>query len=114
MEAQGGGGSALFAAVNWGEQLLMGALGTSVAVLAIAFVGLGMLRGRISPRHCFQIVLGCFVLFGAPAIASGIVRAAASGAGGLSSVDAPPVNKPTLPQKAPEFDPYAGAALPAD
>lgn len=101
--------SALIGAVSWIEQLLLGSLATLIAVLMFALIGLTMLQGRISFRQALQVVLGCFVLFGAPALASGIVTNFSSTPS--ISGDAPSMDL-QLPKRFPEFDPYAGAAVP--
>jgi type IV secretory pathway VirB2 component (pilin) len=49
------------------------------AVMAVATVGLMMLTGRMNWRFGATVILGCFILFGAGAIVSGIRSAAALG-----------------------------------
>jgi type IV secretory pathway VirB2 component (pilin) len=104
------------AAVQWLQATLLGTLATAVGVIAVACVGLLLLSGRIDVRRGAQVIFGCFILFGASAIAAGVVRAAQD-LNGLAENVAPP---PTLyvspvakaPLKAVPYDPYAGAALP--
>lgn len=62
-------GGAFGGAMSWVSNLLLGELGWVLAVLAIAGVGLAMLRGYIVARQSFHAVLGAFILFGAPGIA---------------------------------------------
>lgn len=109
--------NAIQAAVNWIEMTLVGSVAFAVAVIAVGWFGLMMLNGRLSPRRGVQLVLGCFIIFGASTMSAGITRA-------LTSDDeqpAPPTPPPaalapatlqgTSAQAAP-YDPYAGAALP--
>lgn len=108
----------LLAAARWVEALLLGPLATSVAVIAIASVGLLMLTGRVNVRRGLTVILGCFILFGAGAIAQGLRGGVALVA---SDVPAPPLPaqepqalEPLLAAPAPAqspSDPYAGAAL---
>ena len=60
--------SSIVAAVQWIPAVLVGGLATPIAVLASAGVGFGLLGGRLAPRRALRVVLGCFILFGAPAI----------------------------------------------
>lgn len=64
--------------MNWLQGTLLGTVATTVAVIAIAAVGLMMLTGRINWRHGAVVIVGCFILFGAASIVAGI-RAAAGG-----------------------------------
>lgn len=111
------GSSALVAAISWLQDVLLGTVATSIAVIAIAAIGFGMLTGRVNIRHGATVILGCFILFGASTIVSGL-RYAASGAGGYASppvvVAAPPPPPPRAqPTGAPApYDPYAGASVP--
>ena len=104
-------GAALPQAAQWIEGVLLGSVGTSLAVIAVAWVGFELLQGRVSPRRAFQVVLGAFILFGAPMIVSGIAGLTRSGSGGVTTQPpaAPPAPAPKLP---PPFDPYAGASVP--
>ena len=102
-----------FAAAGWFERLLTGPLGTSAAVIAVAWFGFELLAGRLSVRRGGLLVLGCFVLFGAPGIARSLLSAANSAGGGRSApvpltIIAPP---PAVPSP-PAYDPYAGASVP--
>ncbi|MBA3676739.1 MAG: TrbC/VIRB2 family protein [Sphingosinicella sp.] len=62
-------------AVQWLQSTLLGTVAISVAVMAVAAYGLLMMSGRIDWRRGAAIILGCFILFGAPFLASGIVGA---------------------------------------
>jgi len=111
------GSSALVAAITWLQDMLLGTVATSIAVIAIAAIGFGMLTGRVNIRHGATVILGCFILFGASAIVSGL-RYAASGAGDYAPppvvVVAPPPAQPRArPTGVPApYDPYAGASVP--
>jgi type IV secretion system protein VirB2 len=70
------GSGPILAAVNWVQGTLLGNVATAVAVIAVAIVGFMMLTGRMNWRHGVTVILGCFVLFGAAAIVSGIQAAA--------------------------------------
>jgi hypothetical protein len=108
----------LVAAISWLQDVLLGTVATSIAVIAIAAIGFGMLTGRVNIRHGATVILGCFILFGASTIVNGL-RYAASGVGGYDPppviVAAPP--PPPLPRVQPTktpapYDPYAGASVP--
>lgn len=112
------GSSVLVAAISWLQDLLLGTVATSIAVIAIAAIGFGMLTGRVNIRHGATVVLGCFILFGASTIVNGL-RYAASGVGGDTAppvvVVAPPPPPPphVQPSGMPApYDPYAGASVP--
>jgi len=111
------GGGAILDAANWLEGLIRSPAVTGIAVLAIAATGLAMLSGRIPVRRGMTVALGCFILFGAPAIARGIAGsvAAVSGAETVPLPPPPPPPAPALnkppPASAPVADPYAGASI---
>ena len=71
-------GSSILGALAWLEGTLLGTAATVIAILAVAGFGLLMLGGRTDWRRGVRIVVGCFILFGAPAIAAGILSAAGS------------------------------------
>jgi hypothetical protein len=111
------------AAVQWLQGTLLGTVATSVAVICVAAVGLMMLSGRIDMRRAATVIVGCFIVFGAPTIAAGIQ--AAAGLGGTGPADAQWVPQPSPPAELPvvasppppparpsDPDPYAGAAVP--
>ena len=66
------GSGPIVSAVQWLQGTLLGTVATVVAVVAIACVGFLMLTGRINWRHGAVVILGCFILFGAVSIVSGI------------------------------------------
>jgi len=64
-------------ALHWLQGTLLGNVATAVAVIAVAMVGFMMLTGRLNWRFGATVIIGCFILFGAGAIVSGIQAAAA-------------------------------------
>jgi len=66
------GSGPIVAALGWLQGTLMGNVATAVAVIAVAMVGFMMLTGRMNWRFGATVIIGCFVLFGAGAIVSGI------------------------------------------
>lgn len=74
------GSGPILAATAWIQGTLLGNVATAVAVIAVAMVGFMMLTGRMNWRFGATVILGCFILFGAGAIVSGI-QAAAQAAG---------------------------------
>lgn len=72
------GSSPINAALTWVQDTLLGNLATTAAVIAVAAVGFLMLTGRIEWKRGLIVVIGCFIIFGATAIVSGI-RSVAGG-----------------------------------
>ena len=72
------GSGPIINAMVWMQGTLLGNVATTAAVIAVAVVGLMMLTGRMNWRFGATVIIGCFVLFGATAIVSGI-RVAATG-----------------------------------
>ncbi|NWE54557.1 TrbC/VirB2 family protein, partial [Brevundimonas sp. P7753] len=50
---------------QWVQELLLGPVATSIAVIAVAAIGLLMLSGRMNIRRSATVLVGCFILFGA-------------------------------------------------
>ena len=71
------GSGPIVAALGWMQGTLMGNVATAVAVIAVAMVGFMMLTGRMNWRFGATVILGCFILFGAASIVSGIRSVAA-------------------------------------
>ncbi|HEX8573818.1 MAG TPA: TrbC/VirB2 family protein [Allosphingosinicella sp.] len=110
------GTGAVAAAVGWLQGTLLGTAATSVAVICVAAVGLMMMSGRLSFRRAGVVVLGCFIVFGASAIAGGIHSAAGlAGSAPVQPAYAPPQSPPPPPPAAApaDPDPSAGAAVPS-
>lgn len=55
---------------KWGAATYLGVIArvSVIPVLAVAFLGFGMLAGRIDWRTGVRVVVGMFILFGAPMI----------------------------------------------
>jgi type IV secretion system protein VirB2 len=70
------GSGPIVAALSWLQGTLLGNVATAVAVIAVAMVGFMMLTGRLNWRFGGTVIVGCFILFGASAIVSGIQSAA--------------------------------------
>ena len=105
------GHSVVEASVGLVSGTLFGGVVITLCVLAVAFIGLLMLSGRVPVRTGFGVVLGCVVLLGAPVIAAGLME---QSTGGESVVaEAPEYSGPDprrdLERKEP--DPYGGASL---
>jgi type IV secretory pathway VirB2 component (pilin) len=110
------GSSAIADGVAWIEGAALGTVATTVAVIAVAAIGLLMLSGRLELRRGVTVVIGCFLLFGASGIAAAL--AGLTGAERQRSQPAAPDPEPLssrLPSSAPPpsaHDPYAGASVP--
>ena len=99
-------------AAGWLAVLVTGELALILCTLAVAFIGFVTLQGRLELRRGAAVVLGCFVLLGAPAIASAFLRIgqAASGTNGYAEVkDRELTDRPIVPPA--NYDPYAGASM---
>lgn len=96
----------LGAASDWVTGTLMGSVANNLCVIAVAFVGLLLLTGRLAIREGVKVAVGCFVLLGAPVIAAEL-RIATNGINpetGFRTEDT------ALPPPS-TYDPYAGASL---
>lgn len=100
------------------DGVLQGSIMTTMAVLAVAGVGFAMLSGRRSLRRSSLVVVGCFIAFGAPAIAKVLIGLAQDQAlapavdpelleAAPLTIDSPPAAAAPL-----NIDPYAGASVP--
>lgn len=106
--------SSAFAGAGWIERLIAGPLGTSLAVMAVAWFGLALLGGRLSFRRGGLLVLGCFILFSAPVMARVLLGMAHQAGGGAAQVQPQEIAVPPPPAapSPPAYDPYAGASVP--
>jgi type IV secretory pathway VirB2 component (pilin) len=102
--------SAIVAAVQWLEGTLLGTIATTAAVIAVAWIGVMMLTGRVTVRSGATTILGCFILFGATSIVAGIRNTISGDENAMPPVAdmSPPVVIPPVQVK---NDPYAGASL---
>lgn len=102
---------ALVAAVEWVQGTLLGSIAIGLCVIAVAWVGFLMLQGRLPVREGARVILGCFVLLGAPVIASGFLGIWQGGVATPSQAP-PAVELPAREElPPPDHDPYAGASL---
>ncbi len=107
------GSHAIVAAVAWLQATAIGTIALTIATLAVASVGFGMLTGRTDWRRGATVICGCFILLGAASVAAGM-RAAAEGMGGMPLGPAVALAEPPLPTKVETPlppDPYAGASI---
>lgn len=104
-------------ALAWVEALLTGSLAQAMAIIAFAGIGYAALTGRLSLRVGLRVILGAFILFGAPSIAGALRSTGGQPAHLVITVPAPPPPK-LATQAAREaerqqtIDPYAGASIP--
>jgi len=112
------GAGAITSALSWFEGTLLGTFATTIAILAVAMVGFLMFTGRIDVRRGALVVLGCFIIFGASAIANGLLLAVSDANEGAEHSQAPlppppqyPAPVANQPTSSSPFDPYAGAAI---
>lgn len=104
------GASPIVSAVVWFEQLLLGSVATAIAVIAVAVVGAAMLTGRANWRRGVSIIIGCFIIFGASAVARGLAEPSSAAAPEVVATS-PPMTPIAPPQASAGYDPYAGAGL---
>ena len=107
-----GGGTPIVESARWIEGVMLGEIALGVCIIAVAFIGALMLTGRLPLREGMRVVVGCFVLLGAPVIAAGFVQGGDRSGGRVSAQ--PPAQdleavRPPLPPA--DYDPYAGASL---
>jgi type IV secretory pathway VirB2 component (pilin) len=103
--------TALADAAQWVAAVATGSVATGVATIAVAAVGFAMLAGRIDVRRGAGVILGCFIVFGAPTIAASFVGLVNDGEGEQVAVAAAPLPAAPAPPPAQPHDPYAGASL---
>lgn len=101
----------------WVSGSLSGSLATALAVVAVALLGLALLQGRLLVREAGEVVLGCFLLFGAAAVAAGLMGVDQDRTAVAASVS--PVAAPYTPEVPPTpppvvYDPYGGATVRQD
>lgn len=101
---------------RWIEGVMLGEIALGVCVIGVAFIGVLMLSGRLQLREGARVVVGCFVLLGAPVIAAGFVEGGSGmiGPSALPLTVAVPIDSPRPDLPPANFDPYAGASLRED
>ncbi|MEM6584812.1 MAG: TrbC/VirB2 family protein [Pseudomonadota bacterium] len=67
-----GAGNPLVDALNWMMGILLGPVATALAVMAVAGVGFMMLTGRMNWRYGGTVIVGVFIIFGAPRLVNSI------------------------------------------
>lgn len=103
------------AAVEWITSAVLGSVAMTLCVLAVAYAGFLMVSGRLHIRQGLRVVLGCFILLGAPVIANAFLNFSQEGHQQSSQPpfaaleDDPRENLPPA-----DYDPYAGASLRRD
>ncbi len=112
---ESGSTDVLGSAAGWLTDTLLGSVAVTLCILAVAYVGFMMVAGRLPVKHGLRVVLGCFILLGAPILASAFLSA------GQSQVAAPVPPPLTEAEVNPrgdlppaDYDPYAGASVRRD
>lgn len=107
--------AAVLSASNWLSKAANGPIAIAIATICVALFGLSLLTGRLSLRQGGLIVVGAFVTFASPAIASALLGASS----GFFLLDSPLDPAPQVTEQepidsqSPQFvDPYAGASVP--
>ena len=59
-------------ALVWMQSILLGPIATTIAVMAVAGVGFMMLTGRMNWRYGATVIIGVFIIFGAPRLVATI------------------------------------------
>ena len=104
--------SSLNGAVEWVSGTLLGSTATTIAILAIAGVGFLALRGHLDVRRGITVIVGCFVLFGAPVIARALIPSVGNDVlAEVASAPPAPAYAPAIPRRM-SADPNAGASVP--
>ena len=104
--------SPIASSLEWIDGVMFGPVALSLCILAVAFVGFQMLTGRLPLREGLRVVLGCFVLLGAPILAAGFVSSLgqqSASAPAVPEITEAPSPRSDLPPA--DYDPYAGASL---
>ena len=65
-------GDPITTALVWMQSILLGPIATTVAVMAVAGVGFMMLTGRMNWRYGATVIIGVFIIFGAPRLVATI------------------------------------------
>ncbi|QNO27998.1 TrbC/VirB2 family protein [Sphingopyxis sp. OPL5] len=106
------GEGSFVAASQWLASVATGSIATGAATIAVAAIGFAMLAGRVDLRRGATVILGCFILFAAPSLASAFVQWANGGDAAVQQAAlAPPLPATPAPPPYQPHDPYAGASL---
>ncbi|KEO91833.1 hypothetical protein EH31_03935 [Erythrobacter longus] len=106
------GTSPLQGAAGWISELMQGPLVVTLCVIAVALVGFAALGGRLPVRMGARAVLGCFVVLGAPVIASALLWGGEEPSSQVVYQAENVASEPARPELPPaDYDPYSGASL---
>ncbi|MEO1219994.1 MAG: TrbC/VirB2 family protein [Pseudomonadota bacterium] len=75
-QATNQGGDPITSALLWMQAILLGPIATALAVMAVAGVGFMMLTGRMNWRYGATVIIGVFIIFGAPRLVATIAGGA--------------------------------------
>lgn len=103
--------AAVTSSINWINSVLFNEIAVVLCVLAVAFLGGLMLLGRLPVRSGLRIIIGCFVLFGAPIIAAGLVGLSQEGQNAGPQVAQLPESSPRDQLPPSDYNPYAQASV---
>lgn len=107
--------SSIYGALSWLEGVLFGPIASAIAVLAIVAMGFVLLSGRIDVRRAARLLFGCFIVFGASALAQGILGTFSPRDNGATiSQGILPTPPPTPANPEPNTAPADGAINPFD
>ncbi|WP_133366472.1 TrbC/VirB2 family protein [Qipengyuania sediminis] len=109
-----GQAGAVDAAAGWLQGLVTGSLAVALCAIAVAMLGILMFTGRMPVRNGVRVVLGCFILLGAPPIAAAFLELGARDADGFEATPSPAPSAEPRPLPTASYDPYAGASLRQD
>lgn len=107
--------SPMATSVSWINSVLFSEIALGICVLAVAFLGVLMLTGRLPLRGGVRVLLGCFVVLGAPVIASSLITVGLGSSSYESLVTllaAERSARETMPPS--DYNPYARASLRGD
>ena len=97
---------------NWLTTVVLGELAIALCIIAVAIIGLLLMSGRLAIRRGALVALGCFIVLGAPILASAFVNVAETGRTSDGYRSASPVKREPARNLPPSsYDPYAGASM---
>ncbi|QUM72557.1 TrbC/VirB2 family protein [Sphingopyxis granuli] len=105
-------GNPIAESLAWVQGVALGTIATTIAVIAVAVVGLLMLSGRLDLRRAVIVVAGCFLLFGAGRIAAGLTGLVGAAQSPMAVPNTAPLPQGPLSPPPTIYDPYAGASVP--
>ena len=66
------GNDPVTSALLWMQGILLGPIATTLAVMAVAGIGFMMLTGRMNWRYGATVIIGVFIIFGAPRLVASL------------------------------------------